>query len=160
MLSGVSQFAVDLIREHIQIILNDDIRDCFQIALLHHSARRVVGIGKDQDLGPGCDRSAQFLGFKAELILILERNDDRHAVCQDRAGLIGYIGGLRDQNLVSLIDHRAEHQINSLRAADRDQDLADRIIGDPLRSPHISSDLFPELFQSRVGSVERASFFQ
>ena len=143
MLSGVSQLAVDLIREHIQIILNDDIRDRFQIALLHHSARRVVGIGKHQDLGSGCDRSAQLFRFEPEFILVLKRNDYRFSVCQDRAGLIGYIGGLRDQNLVSLVDHSAEHEINSLRAADCDQDLADRIIGDPLRSLHISSDLFP-----------------
>ncbi len=134
MLAAVGQLAVDLVGEHIQVVFNDDVRDRLEVFLAHDCPRGIVGVRQHQDLGLRRDRSLELFGFEAEFILILERNNDRHAVRQNRAGLIGDIGRLRDQYFVALVDHGAEHQVDGLRAADGNQYFAHGIIVDSLCS--------------------------
>ena len=160
LLAAVSQFSVDLIGKDVKIVLLHDLCNGLQVFFFHDRPGRVIGEGKHQDLGIRCYRLLQFFCRKAEAVLFLQVDDHRLPACQDRAGLIGNIRGLRDQYLIPRIDQRPEHQVNGLGAADRNEDLMVIVIIDSLGAFHIGGDLHLQLFEAGVGGIERPSLLQ
>ena len=159
-LAGVGQLRVDLVREHVEIMLDDDGNELFQVFLLHDRAGRVVREGEHEDLALVGDRRFELLRLQAEFVLRLQVDDDRDRVREDRARLIGDVARLGNDDFVALVDHRAEHEVDGLGAADGDQDFFPGIISDALRALDVVRDLGAELQESRVRGVERPAALQ
>ncbi len=159
-LSCIGKFAVDLIGKHIEIMLDDDLTNCLQIFFFHDPAGRIVWIRQDQDFGTGCDRGFELFRCQAELIFIFQIDNDRDRICKDSTGLIGDIRRLRDQDLIALVDHSPEHQIDGFRTADRNEYLLVPGIINVLGAFHIIADFLPQLLQTRIGCIEGPAFLQ
>ena len=156
-LSRVGQLRINLVGEYVQIMLDADLRDRLEVRPCHDRPGRIVRKWKHEDLCLRCDRRFHLLRCQSELILLLKRDDDRDRVRKDRARLVGNIAGLWNQHLVSGINHGAKGQIDSLRSADRDEDLGYRIIIHAQPSADIGCDLCAELLQTGVRCIEGPS---
>ena len=104
------------------MLLNDR-NQLLQILTLHNRSRRIVRERHDQNLRFRRDCRFKLLRCQTKLILFLQLNHNRLSVCHDHARLVGDIGGLRDQNLISGIDHCAHRKVNGLGAAHRHENL-------------------------------------
>ena len=159
-LSGIGQLSVDLIGQDIEIVPDDDVHQLFQILSFHDRAGRVIGERQDQNLGPGSDRCLEFLRCQPELILVFQIDNDGRGIRQHSAGLIGDIGGLRDQHLIAGIDHGAEHQVDSLGSSDCDEDFLVPDIIDVLGALHVPADFLAQFPQTGIGRVKSTSLLQ
>ena len=130
MAAAVCKFAVDLIGDHEQILLLHDLGDLLQILPLHDGPGGVVGEGENQNLGLRRDLLQQFFRSQPEIVLLLQLDDHRRAVCQDGAGHVGDIAGLGNQHLVPRLQHGPQGQIDGLAAAHGHQDLGIGVVED------------------------------
>ena len=162
MLIAVSQFGINLIGDHEQVMLFDQGRDGLEILTCHDGTCRVIRERQDQNLGLFCNGFFQFRCRQAELIFSLQFNDHRFRTCQDCAGLIGYIGRLRDQHLFPFpgIDHGTQCQVDGFGTTHCYQHFFLRLIADADPSLQIIADLRTQLHQTGIGGIKGASFFQ
>ena len=118
MLFQIGKLCIDLIAQHIQIVFFNYLCNGLQILPLHHGTGWIVRERKHQKLGLRRNCGLQFLRCQSKLILRLQFNNDRHAVGQHRTRYIGYIAGLRNQHLVTGVQHGTHGNINRLTATD------------------------------------------
>ena len=102
-LAVVCQFGINLIRNHKQILFQNNFYNFFQFLFFHNGARRVVGEGKDENLCLVCNLLQKLFRSQLELVLFLQLNGHGYAVCQGNTGHIGHVAGLGNQYLISLV---------------------------------------------------------
>ncbi len=119
----IGQLSVNLVRRDDEVVFFNNRDELLQVRALHDGTRRVVREGHDQNLGLRRNGCFQFFRRQAELILFLELDGDRYAVRHNDTRFVGYVGGLRDQNLIAGVNHGTHRQINGLRAAHCDKNF-------------------------------------
>ena len=137
-----------------------DFGDLFQLFIRHDGTGRIVREGQHQDLRRRCDLCFQIFRSQLEQVLFLQFQRHRNTVRQDDAGFVGHIAGLRDNDLVPLIQKGAESEVDALGAAYRDHDLGGRIIADAESALQILCHLSLQFRKAGVAGVESASVLQ
>ena len=160
MIPSIGQLTVYFIGNHEKILFQNHFRNGFQILPLHDRPRRVVGEGKDEHLGFIRNGVAELLRRQAELIFRLQIDEYRNRIRQDSTGFIGNVAGLRNQHLISRIDHRAQGDINGFRPSHRDQYLMGGIILQIKPSFQIVADFHLQFLQTGIGGIECPPLFQ
>ena len=160
MLRTVGEFGINLIRNHIQVVLFYKLGDGLKIFPGHDRPRRIVRERHDEHLRLRRHMLFKLFHRQLEFILILQRDDDRNAVRHHSAGQIGHIARLREQHLVPRIQHAAEPDIDRLTPPDCDKRLLLGIIRNADLSLQISADLISQLLESCVGCVKCPSLFK
>ena len=125
---GKSQLRIDLIADYKNIFFPHHLGNLLQVFSLHHSAGRIVREGKHQNLGLVRDGVQQFLLCQPELIFFLQVDNHGNSIRQFGAGHIGHVAGLRNQHLVSRVQHSPEGQVDGLAASHCHQRLMNRIV--------------------------------
>ena len=128
-LRSIGQLSINLIGDHEQVMFLHDLCDLFQIFPLHDRSGRVIWKWEHQKLGLGGQLLKKLFRGQAELVLLLQLDHHRYAVCQHCAGQIGYIAGLGDQYLIPRVDHSPHSDIYGFAAAHCHHDLRICIIG-------------------------------
>ena len=128
MLLSVCEFRIYLIRNNKDVFLDDNIDKLGKLFLRHDRTRRVVGEGKDEDLGLVGDGVKKLLLCELKLILFLKLHDHGLTACHDHTGLIGNVAGLGKDNLVTFLEHYTERHVDGFASADRDECLRKRIV--------------------------------
>ena len=157
---SISQLGINLIRKNKQIVFYYNFCNLLQLAAVHHRSGGVVGEGKNQKLCLRRNLFQKLFRRQTELILFLQLNRNRNTSGQNSTGHIGNIAGLRNQNLVSRIQHGPHGNINALAAAYRYYNLLVRIIADMTASLQIIVNLHSEIPQTCIGCIKGSSFFQ
>ena len=157
---AVVQLGVDLIRQHHDVGVPQNIGNGFQIFLLHHRAGGVVGKGHDEQLGLGCDGCFERIGAQAELVLLMAGHMHRHAAGQGGDGFVAHKARLRDDHLIPGLHQRADAHINGFAAAHRHQHFVQRVVAQAHAAFQIFCDLGAQLLQAGIGSVAGAAVFQ
>ena len=160
MLRTVGKFAVDLIRDNDDILLDAHLRDGLEVFLRHDGAGRIVREREHEKFRLLGDRVAKFLRRQAEFIFLLKRDLHRHALCQDDARLVTHVARLRDDDLIARADHGADCKIDRLAAAHRHEDLSLRLIQNAVVPVYIRTDLVAQLHKTRVRRIVRARFLE
>ena len=145
MVARVAELGINLIRQHVNVFLDNDLGDFLQILLGHNRAGGIVRERQYQNLGLVCDGVPQLPGSQAEFILLLQLDDHRHTVGQHTAGLIGYVAGLGNQHLVARIQHGTEGHINAFAAAYGNQPLPERVVAYMNAALQIAHNLLTQL---------------
>ena len=160
MLRLVGQCAVNLIGEDIQIMVHAEFCDRLEILARHDRSCRIVRERQNQDLRLRRVSGLEFLECQLELIFFLHLDNHRHAACQNRTRFIGNVARLRNDDLISRIEHRTQRDIDRLGAADRNHDLLVRIVDDIVQFVLLQRDLIAQRLQTGIGRVESTSLFQ
>ena len=140
-------------------MFNDNFCNLLQLAAVHHCSGRIVGERKYQKLCLRRNFFQKLFRCQTELILFLQLNHNRNTSGQNGAGHIGNVAGLRNQNLISRIQHSPHSNINSLATAYCHYNLLVRIIAYMTASFQIIVNLHPKIPQTCIGCIKGSSFF-
>ena len=119
----------------------------------HNAAGGVIGEREDEEFGPGGDGRLQLLGGQPEVVFLFERDRHRHAEGQLDDRRVGDIAGFRDQDLVPRLDKRPDAEVDPLAAADGDEDLVLRVVGEVEPVFHVFGNRLAQLHQPGVGGI-------
>ena len=150
----VGQAVVDLVGEHHDVGLADDVRDRLKLVAVHDRAGRVVRIGKDEQLGARRDGGAQRLGRQLELVLDARRQRHGNAACHLRERRVADKARLGDEHLLAGIDEGADGVVDRLGAADGDEDLLVCVVAQLVLAARERGDLAAQLGKTPVGGIE------
>ena len=156
----VAELSVDLVRQDENVLLLHDLRDFPKVLLLHDGTGGVVGEGQHQKLRPVGELLQQLLRGQPEFVLLLQLDDDRHTARHPGTGHIGHIARLRNQHLITRIQHDPHGHVNGLGAADGHHGFLHGIIVHAVLPLHIGGNLLPQLPETRIGGIEGASLLQ
>ena len=151
---AVGQLGINLVGDDEQVVLQDDRHQLFQVFLFHDGAGRIVGVGDEQGLGFRRDGRFQFLRLQAEIVFLLQVDGHRNAAGHAHAGLVGNEAGLGQDHLVAGLHRGTEGQVDRLAAADGNEALLSRIVGDTDLARGIIADGPAQLRQASVGCVK------
>ena len=79
LLTAICKLGINLIGDHINVLLLADLRNWLQILLRHDCTGRIAWECKDQNLRLIRDRCKQLLRCQTELILIFQFNRNRNS---------------------------------------------------------------------------------
>ncbi len=125
---SISQFRIDFIRQHEDVMFLHHFRDRLQIFFCHDCPRGIIGVGKNQYLCSWRNGLFQFLCRQLKFIFLLKGYYDGLSVRQYCTGKIGYITGLWDQHFISRIQHSPQGYVDPFAASHRHHDFRCRII--------------------------------
>jgi hypothetical protein len=125
----VAEFAVDLIGEHDQVVLDGEFRDAFEVLARGAGTGRVGREIEHQHPRFGVMAFASASGFSENPSSLVVTTGDRHAMGHDDARTVGNIARLVVNHLVAGIEQGAQGDVDRLGNADRDEHLARRIVG-------------------------------
>ncbi len=119
----VQQLAVDLVRQHDEVVRRRDFRDRLEIGLRQHAAGRVCRAVDDEELRLRRHQAAQLLDIEGEVVLLAQRN--RHGF---RAGELDHRAidgetGIGIDRLVTGIQQRQHQEEHDRLAARGHEDL-------------------------------------
>ena len=160
MLVLVGKLTVNLIGKDVKILFYHNLGYRLKVLFLHDGTGWIIGEREHQYLGLVRNLLQNLLSSKPEFIFLFELNNHRLCISQNSAWFIGNIAGLRDQNLIPLIDHCSESKVYSFRTTDCNKNLTQGIIVNSLRSLHVSSNLFSQFYQTGIGSIESPALFK
>jgi hypothetical protein len=108
-----------------------------------HGAGGIARIAEEQGLRPGCDRRLDRRRVKGEVILQAGR-DELHDAAGERHGRrVRNVRGLVKHDLVAGIASRSQREVHRLGRADRDEQLAGRVVRDAVASLEVSGEGAP-----------------
>ena len=151
----VDQLAVDLVREDDEVVLEDDGRELFEVALLHDGAGGVVGEGDEDRFGAGGDRLRDLIDVELELVLDEALHADGGGAGEGDEGRIAHEARLGDEHLVAGSAHCPEGGVERLGRADCDDDLACGIVVHADETIEIFAYGFAQLHEPRICGVLR-----
>ena len=137
----IGQLTVDLIRQYIQVFLNNHLCNRFQIFLLHDCAGRIVRERQYQQFCLVCNMFQQLFRCQTELIFRFQFNDHRFTACHNGTRFIRHITRLRDQDFLARIQHHTHSHIDGFTAAYSHQNLMSVIIVHMNSASEIIGDL-------------------
>ena len=99
-----------------------------EILARHDGARRVVRVADEQGFRLGRHVFFELIRRDAELVLDLGRHGDGLAAREDRAGLVGDVARLRDEDLVAWREDGAHDEVERFADTDRHEDVGIGIV--------------------------------
>ena len=160
LLTAICKLGINLIGDHVNILLLTDLCDWLQIFLRHNRTCRVAWKCKNQNLRLIRNRCKQFFRCQTELVLIFQLDCNRHSTDQLYTRYIRYIARLRDNNLIARIKHGTECHIDTLTATDGQQCFGLIIIQYVIFSLIPFTDFLTQFNQSGIRCIKCPSFFQ
>ncbi len=127
---AIHEAVVDLVGVDEQVVLAREYRDPTHVLGLEHGARRVVREAQEDRAGPRRDRPAHVGWHEPEVVGLVGRHRHRHPAREHDPRHVGDVRRVRQDDLITLVQGRAERQVDGLGDADRDQDLALRVVAD------------------------------
>ena len=153
LLAAVREVAVDLVGDDDEVVLLGEGGNREQVLARHDGARRVVRVADEQHLRLWRHVLLELVRRDAELILDLGRHGDGLAAREDRAGLIGDVARLRDEDFVARREDGAHDEVERLADADRHEDVRVSIVGAVVLLLVVLGNLLAQLGQAAVGRV-------
>ena len=133
-----------------KIIFDYNLSNFFEIPARHDGAGGIVWKWQDKDLGALRDCSTQVISGQTEFILGFEIDEFRYAVCHNCTRFIGNERWLRNQNLITRLEHGTHGKVNRLAAAYSYKNLCFWIIGNMIFILYIFADLLAEFQKTCV----------
>ena len=155
MLTAVGQLGIDLVADHHDLMLADDLRQRFQIGAGHNSAGGVVRVRKDQRLGAGRDGRTHLLGGKTEVRILPRFHAHGSSARENHAGAVADIAGFRHQHLVAGGKHGPQGYVNGFAGAHGDDHLRVRVVRRVIAPLQITADLLTQRQQTAIGRILR-----
>ena len=146
----VGKLCINLVRYYNKIIFDYNLSNFFEIPARHDGAGGIVWKWQDKDLGALSDRSTQVISSQTKFVLGFEVNEFRYAVCHNCTRFIGNKRRLRDQNLITRLEHGTHRKVNRLTAAHSHKNLCFGIIGNMIFILYIFADLLAEFQKTCV----------
>ena len=159
-LAVITQFTVNFIRQHDEVVPDADAGDFLKGFHRGHRSGRIRREVEHQHLGPRCNGRFQHLRVQGEKIPFACRHGGSYAVGHIDAGGIGDITGFVIKNLVPRIQNGTESEIYGFAYAYRHQHFAQGVVVDMEESVHVFDDGTAQGFQPIVGSVGGVPLFQ
>ncbi len=158
--AAVGKAVVDLVAVDEQVVALGDAGELVLHVVVEDGAGRVGGVAQEQRLRLRRDRGLDSRGIQREVVIEARRHvhdgpareHDRRHVCD--------VAGLVEDDLVAGIAGRAEGQVHGLRRADRDQDLARRVVADAVEPLQVIRQGPPQLDGPVVRGVVGAALAQ
>ncbi len=125
---AVGEPIVDLVGVNEQVVPDGDLGQLVLDRIGQDSTGRVAGIAQEQRLRPRRDRPFDRGRVEGKVVLKPGRHVDRRAAGEADRRQVGHVRRLVQDHLVAGIAGRPQGQVDRLRGADRDQDLAGRVI--------------------------------
>ena len=160
LLAAVRQVAVDLVGDDDEVVLLGKGRDGQEILARHDGACRVVRIADEQRLRPGGHVLFELVRRDAELVLNLGRHGDGLAARENRAGLVGDVARLRDQDLVARREDGAHDEVERLADTDCHEDVGVGIIRAAVLVGVVAGNLLAQLGQAAVCRIRGVSLLE
>ena len=160
MLLLIGQLAVDLVGKNDNVLLHADFGNLPKVLLGHDGTGRIVRERKHEKLRLIGNRHAEFLRSQAEFIFLLKLDNYRNALRQNNTRFIGNIARLRNDNLLAGAYHGADCKVNRFTSPDRNQNLALRLVGEPVTAVQKVRNLGAELGKSRIAGIVRFRFLE
>lgn len=156
----VGQAVVDLVGEHHDVGLADDVRNGLKLVAVHDGAGRVVRIGQNEQLGARRDGGAERLGGQLEAVLDAGRKRHGNAAGHLRERRVADKARLGNEHLLAGIDEGADGVVDCLGAADRDENFLVRVVAQLVLAAREGRNLAAQLGKTPVRGVERLPFFE
>ena len=157
---AVGELSVNFIGDHHDVGSPQNFGDGLQVLSGHNAAGGIAREGKDQNFCLRRNGAFQLPGGEAELILGLELQIYGGASGHRGQRTVAHEGGDGDDHLVAGIEHAAQRQINSLAAADRNNNLMGKIVVQVEAAGQIGGDLPAQLSHAGVAGVLGKALFQ
>ena len=129
----------------------------FKVAPLHDGTRRVAGVGKYQRFGFVRYQRAQFRRGDFEIVFRLGFKNDGHTAAKSRQRLVADITRLWNNNLIARLNDGVQCGSNGFTAADGNENLGFRVVGDVVLSLGIHGDFPAESGHAPIGRVSRCA---
>ena len=160
LLAAVREVAVDLVGDDDEVVLLGEGRDGQEVLARHDGARRVVRVADEQHLRLWRHVLLELVRRDAELILDLGRHGDGLAAREDRAGLIGDVAWLWDEDLIARREDGAHDEVERLTDADRHEDVGVGVIGAVVLFCVMAGNLLAQFGQAAVGRVRGVALLE
>ena len=156
----VGQFAVNLVGEDHEVVLDAKRRDLRQLLAGLRAAGWVGREIEHQHAAAGCDLRGD--GFRRDAELVFRTGGDRHgnAVGEDDARVVAHITRLVVEHFIAGIQDGAQGQVDRLGNANGHDHLGLRIIRNAEMFLDVFGDGGAQGGCAEVGSVARAALFQ
>ena len=160
LLAAVREVAVDLVGDDDEVVLLGEGGDSEEVLARHDGARRVVRVADEQHLRFRRHVLLELVWRDAELVLNLGRHGDGLAAREDRAGLIGDVARLRDEDFVARREDGAHDEVERLADADRHEDVRVSIVGAVVLLLVVLGNLLAQFGQAAVSRVRGVALLE
>ena len=156
----IVQLGIHLVGQYDQIVASSEIYYALHIGARQRRACRIAR--KVQQNSPCFGRDAPFKGLyrQAEIILGSGRNRDRHGVGEAYCRRVADKARLVVEDFVARGTYRPYGQIDCLRHADSDENLAPPVELRRESAAEISHNRLPERRSAKIGRIVRAAVFK
>src|SRR5438552_5125113 len=154
-LYAVDEAVVDLVGVDEEVVLFGELCQTLQVVLGQDRARRVVR-ETEQDRTRARRYSAlDVLGPQTEGVLLLGRHRHRDTAGEHDPRDVGHIRRIGNDHLIAVVERRAQREVDRLRNADGDEDLALGVVSDAPKLLGVIADCLTQRTDAVVGGVFR-----
>ena len=155
MLSPVHEAVVDLVRVDQEVVLLGEARDAREVLLGEDRAGGVVGEPEQDRPRTRGDDALDVLGTEAEVVLLAGGDRNGDAAGKDNARNIRDVRRVGHDDLVALVERRAQREVDGLGDADRHEDLRVGVVRDSPEPRGVLGDRLAERSDAVVRRVFR-----
>src|SRR5437773_5285669 len=159
MLDPVDEPVVDLVGIHEQVVLASDSGDAVDVLLEEHATGRVVRKAEQDRARAWRDRALDRGRRETEVLALLGRDRHRCAAGEDDARHVRDVRGVGEDDLVAVVEGRAERKVDRLGHADGHEDLALRVVADAAQLRGVLADRITQRLDAVVRRVLRLALF-
>ena len=159
-LFAVSEFRINIIRDHKKIVFASDFRDLPGLFFVQHGSGGIAGKVQQDGFCPGRDRFFQIGGIQCKFIFLIGIHHHRHAVGHTDLRDVRHIARLVKNNLISRRSDGADDQIQCFTYAHCDQTFTFRIVFQSVIFRKIIADGFPQRKCPQVRRITGTPLFK